>query len=405
MKKIFMDHNVRDAAEMRINHVFDISRRVCISFSGGKDSTTLFHLVADIAQEKGRKFSVLFIDWEVQYSSTISHIEKMRKIYKPFIEHFYWVALPLTTVNGVSQKQPEWISWAKGCEWVRQPPSHAITDEKFFDFYSYGMTFEDFMPAFSRWFALSETNLRPAVMLIGIRTDESLNRLRSITSRQKRRLAPDMPWTTVFAGNYCHAYPLYDWKVSDIWLYYSLSEKIINPIYELMFKAGVPLKKMRICEPFGPEQRHGLWLYHVLEPETWSRACFRVKGAVSAASYTHENPSYFGTGKIQKPPQMTWHEYAFFLLDSMPRCTAEHYRNKLAVYLRWYQVRDYPEGIPDQQEKDTGNKDIPSWRRVCKCLLKNDYWCRMLSFSPTRLSAYELYCKRMKARRKEWGNI
>ncbi len=32
---------------------------------------------------------------------------------------------------------------------------------------------------------------------------------------------------------------------------------------------------MRICEPFGPELRKGLWLYHILEPEPWSRACAR----------------------------------------------------------------------------------------------------------------------------------
>ncbi|PCO26282.1 hypothetical protein CP987_19510, partial [Morganella morganii] len=31
-------------------------------------------------------------------------------------------------------------------------------------------------------------------------------------------------------------------------------------------------------------------------------------------------------------------------------------------------------------------KDIPSWRRVCKVLLNNDYWCRQLSFSPTKSS-------------------
>lgn len=33
-----------------------------------------------------------------------------------------------------------------------------------------------------------------------------------------------------------------------------------------MYQAGVPLRHMRICEPFGPEQRQGLWLYHVIEP-------------------------------------------------------------------------------------------------------------------------------------------
>ncbi|MFO6426213.1 DUF3440 domain-containing protein [Escherichia coli] len=26
---------------------------------------------------------------------------------------------------------------------------------------------------------------------------------------------------------------------------------------------------------------------------------------------------------------------------------------------------------------------MPSWRRICKTLIKNDFWCRTLSFSPS----------------------
>lgn len=74
---------------------------VCLSFSGGKDSTVLLHLTADVARRKKRRFSVLFIDWEAQYQCTIAHILKMREMYRDVTETFYWVALPLTTVNGV----------------------------------------------------------------------------------------------------------------------------------------------------------------------------------------------------------------------------------------------------------------------------------------------------------------
>ncbi|EKT5515418.1 DUF3440 domain-containing protein, partial [Escherichia coli] len=92
-----------------------------------------------------------------------------------------------------------------------------------------------------------------------------------------------------------------------------------------------------------------------------------------------------------------------FLLDVMPERTAEHYRNKIAVYLRWYQTRGFPDDIPDEQENDLGCRDIPSWRRICKTLIKNDFWCRTLSFSPNKPRHYERYLQRMKERRKEWG--
>ncbi|HDV0122437.1 TPA: DUF3440 domain-containing protein, partial [Klebsiella pneumoniae] len=61
------------------------------------------------------------------------------------------------------------------------------------------------------------------------------------------------------------------------------------------------------------------------------------------------------------------------------------------------------EDIPDTQPADIGTKDIPSWRRVCKVLLNNDYWCRQLSFSPTKSSHYQRYRKRMEKHRQQWG--
>lgn len=42
---------------------------------------------------------------------------------------------------------------------------------------------------------------------------------------------------------------------------------------------------------------------------------------------------------------------------------AEHYRNKLPIYLKWYQIhqiRGYSEDILDWQEKDLGIQDIYS---------------------------------------------
>lgn len=84
---------------------------------------------------KKRRFSVLFIDWEAQYQCTIEHVQKMREMYRDVTDTFYWVALPLTTVNGVSQFQPEWICWEPGVKWVRLPPDDAITDISYFPFY------------------------------------------------------------------------------------------------------------------------------------------------------------------------------------------------------------------------------------------------------------------------------
>ncbi|MGC9715961.1 phosphoadenosine phosphosulfate reductase family protein, partial [Escherichia coli] len=190
--KIRTGEDVLSAAIHRIEWLFETFSSVCLSFSGGKDSTVLFHLVAEVAYRKKRRFSVLFIDWEAQYQCTIDHIQKMRMMYQDVTDTCYWVALPLTTVNGVSQFQPEWICWEPGVEWVRQPPEDAITDMAYFPFYRYAMTFEEFVPAFSSWFASNQCSV---AILTGVRADESLNRFMGLVSQRKLRYADDKPWT------------------------------------------------------------------------------------------------------------------------------------------------------------------------------------------------------------------
>ncbi|HAT1684941.1 TPA: DUF3440 domain-containing protein [Klebsiella oxytoca] len=400
-KKIPCGMNVLQAAQARIRWVFDTFSQVCPSFSGGKDSTVLFHLLAAEARKRRRTFGVLFIDWEVQFSATIQHVARMKALYRDCTGTFYWVALPLTTESGVSQYQPTWTARAPGENWVRQPPQEAITDGNRFPFYHPGMTFEAFVPAFNRWYMQGQ----PGIVLTGVRADESLNRFLLVNPQRKLRYADDIPWTTAAPeGGYYTGCPLYDWHVTDIWTYTDGNGLLFNPVYDLMSQAGVPLSRMRICEPFGPEQRRGLWLYHILEPDTWARACTRVSGAHCGALYAERRRGreFYTATEFSLPAGHTWKSYALLLLDSMPAATAEHYRNKIAVYLRWYQTRGFPQDIPDTQEKDTGSRDIPSWRRICRVLLRNDYWCRGLSFSPTRPASYQRYLERMRARRTDW---
>ncbi|RXW30645.1 phosphoadenosine phosphosulfate reductase [Enterobacter ludwigii] len=394
-----LNQDVLTAARERIKWTLEHLPRTCVSFSGGKDSTVMLHLVARQARLMKTKIDVLFIDWEAQFSHTITHVEHMRELYSDVIDHFWWVALPLTTQNSLSQFQPEWQCWEPGTRWVRQPPEDAITDPNYFPFYQPGMTFETFVRCFSDWYSCN----RPAAVLIGIRADESYNRFLAIASARKQRFADDKPWTTVAPGGHAwYIYPLYDWKTADIWTWFAKSGCCYNPLYDLMFQAGVPPRYMRICEPFGPEQRQGLWLYHVVEPERWAAMCERVSGVRSGGIYAGHDNHFYGHRKILKPEHLCWREYAMLLLDSMPQNTAEHYRNKIAIYLHWYQKRGMAD-IPDTQDGDIGSRDIPSWRRICKVLLNNDYWCRALSFSPNKPKYYQRYSDRMKAKRKEWG--
>lgn len=396
--------SVYDAARARIRDILNVSDAAYVSFSGGKDSSAMLHMVAEEASRQGKKVGVLFVDWEAQFALTIKHVEDLLWKYHDVIDP-YWVALPLTTVNATSMHEPEWISWdpAKKELWVRQPPSDAITDGSRLPFYRHAMTFEEFVPKFAEFFSDTHPGNGPIACFVGIRTGESLNRWRSI-ARRKASLG-DRSWTTHVSGRAYNAYPIYDWTTEDVWTFFGKTGKSYNALYDRMYRAGVKLHNMRICEPYGDEQRQGLWLFHAVEPGTWAKIAARVSGANTGALYARERGNVLGNVHITLPDGHTWQSFARLILETMPPSTREHYENKIAVYIQYCKRLGvlYHNGLPDSQDGDTGGKDIPSWRRICKVLLKNDYWCKGLSFSPTKTEAYANYMRRMKIRRAKWG--
>lgn len=390
--------DVLAAARQRIAETFDDFARVYVSFSGGKDSSVMLHLVMDEAIRRGRRVGVLFVDLEGQYKLTIEHVEEMYRVYADHIDP-YWSALPIALRNAVSQFEPKWLCWdpERRAEWVREPHSMSIVDEAAFPWFRRGMEFEEFVPDFGHWYAQNKL----CACFVGIRTDESLNRWRTLARDKSTFLGRQ--YTTWMGNSLYNVYPIYDWRTEDIWTYVGKFHKPYNRLYDRMHQAGLTLHQMRICQPYGDDQRKGLWLFQIIEPETWARIVARVNGANQGALYADETGNILGVGKITKPAGLTWKDFAERLLASMPDRTREHYENKIAVFLRWYELRGYPNGIPD-----TGSitdKKVPSWTRICKALLRNDYWMKGLSFTQHKSEAYEAYLKVMKKRRQKWGLI
>lgn len=401
MPKRSLGINVLQAAQERISFTFDCFKKNYVSFSGGKDSTTMLHLVMDEAKRRGRKVAVLFIDLEAQYKMTIDHVQEMYDLYRDYIEP-YWISLPLHLRNAVSVYEPHWICWEPGKEnvWVRRPPKMAITDTNFFPFFKVGMEFEEFVEEFGKWYGGDDLT----ACFVGIRADESLNRYRTLVAEKTR--FKDKSWTTWKGEGVFNIYPIYDWRTEDIWTYSGKFGFPHNRLYDFMHKAGLSIHQQRICQPYGDDQRKGLWLYHLLEPETWPKVVARVNGANSGALYAQETGNILGRIRISKPEGHTWESFSKLLLASMPPKTQEHYSNKIAVFLKWWAERGYEFWIPDEADpKEEASKKVPSWRRVCKVLLRNDYWCKGLSFTQTKSDAYEKYMKVMKERRKQWGYL
>jgi predicted phosphoadenosine phosphosulfate sulfurtransferase len=239
--------------------------------------------------------------------------------------------------------------------------------------------------------------------LVGIRTGESLNRWRTIAAGRKRCL-DGHTWTSWMGDALYNVYPIYDWRTEDIWRYHGrYPDKQHNPLYDRMYQAGLTINQMRICQPYGDDQRKGLWLFQIIEPETWGRVVARVNGANQGALYAQETGNILGVGSVTLPPGHTWESFSRLLLDSMPPSMRDHYEDKIAVFLHWYAERGYPAGIPD--DGPANDRTRPSWKRICKALLRNDYWCKGLSFSQTESAAYQRYKKMMRVRRDTWKLI
>ena len=360
----------------------------------------MLHLVMDEAVLRKRKVAVMFIDLEGQYNYTIQHIEQCFESYKDWIEP-YWICLPIHLRNAISVYETHWICWDKEKElsWIRAIPEIAIKDENYFPFFHKGMEFEEFVPEWGSWYAQGKRT----ACFIGIRTDESLNRYRTLASL-KKQMYRGKTWTTEVRPGVYNIYPIYDWRTEDLWTFHGKAPSLpYNKLYDYMYKAGLTIHQMRICQPYGDDQRKGLWLFHIIEPETWGRVVARVNGANGGALYVQESGNITGYRRISKPAQHTWRSFAELLVGSMPERTKEHYENKIAVFRKWWQNKGYANGIPDEADYHMeAARKAPSWRRVCKSLLRNDYWCKGIGFSQHRSEAYQKYLELMRRRKAEW---
>lgn len=279
MSKIYLLENVYDAAIRRMEFVRDNFDRVVVAFSGGKDSTVAMHLTMEVFQ----KPVVYFWDKE---SNLITTANFVRDTFDTQEIEPYWFCLPFNMRNALSVYEPYWVCWDPACpeKWVYQVPErdYVITTENNF--------LKNYTPEkhnLYRLFAehISEDGKYRTAVVVGLRTDESLNRFRAVTKNPQL----GQTWITKTDADNCYnVYPIYDWSFGDVWTYISTNNIRYNPVYDMMFKAGLYKRNIRISQSFCDVSKQGIPIIREIDPESYNRFLQRVAGV---NSLTHVNLS------------------------------------------------------------------------------------------------------------------
>lgn len=398
MPKIHLQKNVLEAAFERLETIFNDFDNVYFSVSAGKDSSVMVQLANIVAKRLNKKFDVLFIDLEGQYKSTINHVYELKKLSQ--IRTFYHIALPLALRNAVSVLQPKWVCWEEESKhlWIRERPEDSINiDNCPFPWFRKGEEFEEFILQFAEWYQKKYGG--KVACGIGIRTDESLNRFRTITFQKNKETYKNYNWTTrlKFSNKILDVYnfyPIYDFSVEDIWGAVGRLDLHYNKIYDLMYKNGVALADQRICQPYGDDQRKGLNQFKALEYETWAKVLNRVNGVNFGNIYCRTFA--LGELKTSKPDFMTWQQYTVFLLESIGIYNKDlmmNYYRKIKKFIIWHRKTHGIEfdKIPEEAPRKLENqRKVISWRRIARAVEKNDFYLKRLSFCQTKTEENEL---------------
>lgn len=414
--KNYKKENVYEATIKRIDFVFKNFERVYISFSGGKDSGVLLNLCLKYIKENKieKKLGVMVLDNEANYNYSLEFMHNILSENKKYLD-IYWCCMPVTLPCTVSSYDVDWQCWGVKDEnrWIRPMPNKEyivnIENHKF-DFFRENMNYDEFWDNFGIWYSKGKLTAN----LIGIRADESLNRFRAIANENKIMIN-NLKWTKKNNHYVYNCYPIYDWKVQDIWIANYKYEFMYNKLYDIFYQAGIPISKMRVASPFMSESKSSLNLYRVIDPSVWQRLCSRVMGANFFATYGKQ----LDYKSFKLPANHTWKSFVKFLLDTLPKESSENFKMRFIQSIKfWSRIgRGLPKDIinelellnikikingktphgskmldrvimkviPDHlDELSHKNSDVLSWKRFAITILKNDHTCKYLGLQPTK---------------------
>ena len=324
---IYLENNVYDEAMERIRFIYDNHDDVIVSMSGGKDSTVLFRMTLQVAQERGRlPVKVFWLDQEAEWQATVDYMQEIMEL--PEVKP-YWFQIPFDFTNTLS---PE-----KNFVHVWNPEDRALWIHE-----QHPLSIKENPCSANRFHDL--VNLLPAcctdsdhcAVLVGMRIMESLNRRVAITQHEAR--FKGVTWCKKKVGKCQVFWPIYDFTNDDIWTAIGRNHWAYNRVYDLQYQWGLAKEAMRVSALIHETAWHSIEMLQEFEPETYNKFIRRVNGV---GTFAHT----FDSGDIlpRKLPfaVSSWLEYRDYLLVHLVKPEYhELFRNRWAKQTgdEWYRV-------------------------------------------------------------------
>ena len=345
------EENVYQAAIKRIRSYYAKDMPIVVSFSGGKDSTTVLMLTLQAAREFNRlPVTVCMIDEEVIDPDTIEYCKWIRQ--QEGID-YHWLCLPIRhTLRG--RLRDHWITWDPEYQdvWAREVPSFAITQDDIempedSKELSYGTAI--------KLYAEQYLGFDKFIQVGGVRAAEAFNRLRAVMISGGDMVPKPYGWW---------AKPIYDWRHQDVWLAIKKFGWPHSKYYDRMWSRSNNPHTTRVAPWGNVASAREVSNYPALYPDFWEKAIRRLPEMRAQERYGNTNLMR----SVKKPSGMTWQEYALYILSQLDEDSQRYWKSEIRNYLRaWKRKNTVP--FPDEP---IPNVSMHSWKQLARAMEKND---------------------------------
>ena len=370
LRQHYLDMNVVEATRKRLEFLFDEFENICVSISGGKDSTVLAHMALTEAHKRDRKIGIFFLDEEVVYQSTVEQVRYLMNLYpENTIKLWYQIEFNLTNATSVEEGQLKCWEAGKHKIWMRPKEPDSI---KFPEWDRTKETVADKNKGFGFYDALDNFQMAHpnSAFLIGLRAVESPNRWRAVV---KNPTYKNIYWGSPRKFNSYNFYPLYDWNFWDIWKYLYENKVRYSKIYDYQYMKGFGMKDMRVSSLIHEKSFKSLVELPEFEPKTYDRLLKRLKGIQVGHLYGQDKKML----RVQKLPKnfKDWMQYRDFLLATYPDPTkksiferrfSHHLNNNFVARQQCRQLvlNDYENNLPVKSGIDPREERLNYWKSV-----------------------------------------